>query len=106
MLVRYKWEKNGLKWFSLTPPEQVILLGVCLSLGNLQIKMFITKIFKLRYACWHRLPRKVVSASCLEVLKARLDGVLGSLVWQKGWNWIIFKVPSNLSRSMILLFYD
>jgi len=30
---------------------------------------------------WHRLPREVVDAPSLEVLKARLDGALGNLVW-------------------------
>ena len=29
---------------------------------------------------WHRLPRKVVDAPSLEVLKTRLDGVMGILV--------------------------
>ena len=30
--------------------------------------------------CWNRLPREAVDAQSLEVFKARLDGVLGSLV--------------------------
>ena len=30
--------------------------------------------------CWHRLPREAVDAAALEVLKARLDGTLGSLI--------------------------
>ena len=30
--------------------------------------------------CWNRLPREVVDAPSLEVFKARLDGVLDSLV--------------------------
>jgi len=44
----------------------------------------------------------------LEVLKARLDGALGSLVWwvaalpmTKDWDEVGFKVPSN-PNSMIL----
>jgi len=48
----------------------------------------------------------------LEVLKARLDGALGSLSWwgagvgtELNWNWRIFKIPS-LSHSMILWFHD
>jgi len=32
---------------------------------------------------WPRLPREAVNASSLEVLKARLDGALSSLVWWK-----------------------
>jgi len=31
---------------------------------------------------WHRLPREAVGAPSLEVLKARLDGALGSLSWR------------------------
>ena len=48
-------------------------------------------------------------APSLEVLKARLDGALGSWTgggqpcpWQGGWNWVIFKVPSNPCHSVIL----
>ena len=47
-------------------------------------------------------------APSLEILQARLDRALGSLIWwgaalsiAGGWNWVIFKVPSNLSHSMI-----
>jgi len=43
------------------------------------------------------------------MLKAGLDGTLGSLIWwvaalpmAGGWNWVGFEVPSNPSRSMIL----
>ena len=46
----------------------------------------------------HRLHRGV---PFLKVLRARLDGSLGSLIWwgsasplQGGWNCMIFKVPS------------
>ena len=31
--------------------------------------------------CWNRLPREVVDAPSLDVLKARLDGALVSVVW-------------------------
>jgi len=55
---------------------------------------------------WNILPREAVDAPPLDVLKARLDGALGSLIWQpahsKGWNSMIFSVPSNPSHSMIL----
>jgi len=50
-----------------------------------------------------------VDAPSLEVLKARLIGGLGSMIWwvaalpmAKGWNWVGFKFPSNLSCSVIL----
>ena len=49
----------------------------------------------------------------LEVLKARLDGALGSLGWYEmgrlvalcvvgGWSSMILEVPSNPSHSMVL----
>ena len=39
------------------------------------------KFFTIRAVrCWNRLPREVMNAPSLEVLKARLDGSLGSLV--------------------------
>ena len=56
-----------------------------------------------------QLPREAVDAPSLEVLKARLDGTLGSLSWwvaallmAMGWDCMVFKVPSNLSHFMIL----
>ena len=39
-------------------------------------KFFNTRVVR----CWHRLPREVVDDPSLEVLNARLDGALGSLV--------------------------
>jgi len=55
---------------------------------------------------WHRLPREAADVPSLEGLKARLDGVLGSLrwwaatsSWQEAGNG--FKIPSNLSHSTI-----
>ena len=58
--------------------------------------------------CWDRLPREGVGAPSLEAFKARLDGILGSLIrWVAtltmagGWNYMIFKVLSKLSY-----FYD
>jgi len=53
-----------------------------------------------------QLPRGAVDAPFLEVLKARLHGALGSLIWgmgaspqQGGWNKKICKVPSKRSHS-------
>jgi len=58
---------------------------------------------------WHRLPREAVAAPSLAVFKARMDGALSTLGWWKmslpmarGWNQMIFKVPSNPNHSMIL----
>ena len=56
----------------------------------------------------HRLPRETVGVPSLGAFKARLDGALGILSWfvaalptAGGWNWMIFKVPSNPNHSMI-----
>ena len=39
------------------------------------------KFFTVRVVrCWNRLPREIVDAPSLEVFKARLDGILGSLI--------------------------
>jgi len=53
----------------------------------------------------YRLSKEVVDAPSLEMLKSRLDGALGSLIW-----WVatsppemIFKVSPNLSLSMMIL---
>jgi len=35
--------------------------------------------------CWNRLPREAVDAPSLDMFKARLDGVLGSLVCYQMW---------------------
>jgi len=58
---------------------------------------------------WHRLLREAVGAPSLEALRARLDGVLGSLsCWgaalpmAEGWGCVGFVVSSNSSRSMVL----
>jgi len=52
--------------------------------------------------------REAVGVPSLDALKAKLDGALGSLnCWVAtlpvagGWNKVIFKVPSNLSHSVI-----
>jgi len=69
------------------------------------------KFFTMRVVRhWNRWPREAVAAPSLAVFKARLDGALSNLVWQKvalllwqgGWNQMIFKVPSNPNHSMIL----
>ena len=59
------------------------------------------------------LPKDVVGAPFLEAFRAGLDGTLGNLIWwvatlpmAGGWDWMIFKVLSNLSHSVILWFYD
>jgi len=42
------------------------------------------KFFTMRVVRhWHGLPREAVDAPSLEVLKARLDGAFGNLVWWK-----------------------
>ena len=58
---------------------------------------------------WDRIPREVVGASSLRVLKARLDGALSYLVYWEvpmagGCNRIISEVPSNSNHSLILCY--
>jgi len=64
------------------------------------------KFFNVRVVRpWPRLPRGAVAAPSLAVLKARLDGPLGNLVWWKGslpmqggWNKMVCKVHSVILR--------
>jgi len=72
---------------------------------DLRKKFFTVKVVRP----WHRLPREAVAAPSLAVFKARLDRAGSILIWWKGslpmaggLDWIIFKVPSNSNRSMIL----
>jgi len=51
------------------------------------------------------LSKEAVGAPSLEALKARLNGALGGTVHAGGWNWMIFEVPSNPSRSMTLFWF-
>ena len=60
-------------------------------------------------SCWHRLPREIVDAPSLEAFKARLNGIVGSLIWwvatlnmAGGLELYYLKVPSNLSHSVIV----
>ena len=55
---------------------------------------------------WNRLSRGIVDAPSLELLKARMDKALGTLVGgvhahEWAWNWMVFKVSSNPNFSMI-----
>jgi len=58
--------------------------------------------------CWNRLPREIVDAPSLEAFKARLNGIVGSLIWwvatlnmAGGLELYYLKVPSNPSHSMM-----
>jgi len=70
---------------------------------------FRKKIFSQRMVRhWHRLLREAVDGLSPEAFKARLYGVLGSLIWWVAplltvwtWNWMTFNVPSNPSHSVI-----
>ena len=54
--------------------------GFKLREGRFRLDVRVTFFTKRVVECWNRLPREVVDAPSLEVLKARLDGALGSLV--------------------------
>ena len=62
---------------------------------------------------WNRLPKEAVDAPLLEAFKAKLDVVLGSLVWwlatlhiAGGWNSMIIVDLFNPGHCMILRFYE
>ena len=70
---------------------------------------YISLMFLFVFLPWIKLLREAVDAPAVEVLKAKLDGDLGSLSWwgtallmAGGWNWVGFEVSSKLSHSMIL----
>ena len=63
--------------------------------------------------CWNSCPERLLDAPSLEVIKTRLDGALGRLVWYQiwrlvalpvvgGWNLMILGVLPNPRHSMIL----
>jgi len=59
--------------------------------------------------CWHGLPTEVVGTPFPEVLRARLDGALCSLIWwvaallmAEDWDYVGFKGPVNPSCSILL----
>ena len=56
-----------------------------------------------------QLPIETVGTPSREVLKARLDGALGSLIWWVAavtmtgvWNWVSFKILFNSNHSLLL----
>ena len=72
------------------------------------------KFFTLRAVrCWNSCPERLwMPRPSVEVLKARLDGALGSLGWSEmgrlvalpvvgGWSSVILEVPANPSHSRI-----
>jgi len=57
---------------------------------------------------WNRLPREAVAAPSLACSRPGWMGLgatwcsgRGPCPWQKGWNKMVFKVPSNPNHSMI-----
>lgn len=63
--------------------EEIDFLHVHLHLQTKRFRLdFRQKFFTEKVVrCWKRLLRVLVDAPSLEALKARLDGVLGSLTW-------------------------
>jgi len=58
---------------------------------------------------WNRLPKDVVGALTLKMLKDRLHGILGPDLMggkqptARNWNCMTFKIPSSLSHSVCLM---
>jgi len=80
-----------------------------LKLKESRFKLNARKKFFIQRVVRHRLPREAVGAPSLQMLKARLDGALGSLSWWEvslptagGWNWMVIKVLSNPNCSIFL----
>jgi len=57
---------------------------------------------------WHRLPRGAMDFSSPGSVQDQVGWVFGQpsgrgpFPWQGGWNWMVFRVPSNPSHSVIL----
>ena len=71
---------------------------------DIRKKFFTQSVVKHQY----RFPREFLDVPSLETFKAGLDGILGSLM--SGWqpypqqgsgDYVVFKVPTNISQSMI-----
>ena len=88
--------------------------GLKLRQGRLRLDVR-GKFFAMRVGrCWNSCPERLwMPRPSVEVLKARLDGALGSLGWYEmgrlvalpvegGWSSMILEVPSNPSHSVIL----
>ena len=74
------YKQEGSKLFERVDNSRTTGNGFKLKEGRFRLDVR-GKFFTMRVVrCWHRLPREAVDAPSLEVFKARLDGVLGSLV--------------------------
>ena len=105
----YKQEEDCL--FTQFDSDRIRQNGFKLNEGRFRLAVRKTFFTQRAMKHWHRLLRDVVGLPPLEALKARLDRAPGSLSWwvstspwQGSWNWVISKVPSNLSHSMNLWF--
>jgi len=88
-----------------TLPESTVI-GQVLALNeekfklDISMKIFIQKVVRH----WHRLPREAVGAPSLQVLRATLDGALGSLIWwvatsplqRVGTGWSLKSLPTKI----------
>ena len=74
------YKQEGSKLFERVDNSREMGNGFKMKEGRVRLdvrgKFFTRRVVR----CWNRLPREVVDALSLEVFKARLDGVLGSLV--------------------------
>ena len=74
------YRKDGEGLFTRACSDRTRGNGLKLKEGRFRLDVW-KKFFPVRVVRhWNRLPREVVDAPSLEVLKARLDGALGNLV--------------------------
>ena len=58
--------------------------------------------FSLRVVrCWNKLPIEAVDAPSLKVLKTRLNGALGSLVWYQIWRLVALPVAGGWNLMIL-----
>ena len=103
----YKQEEDRL--FAWSVRDRTKGNGFKLKMGRFRLDIRIKILTQRVVRHWNRLPREA-DGPFLEVFKDRLDGTLGSLIWQvetlptaRGWNCTIFKI---LSKQDILGIYD
>ena len=79
---RELYKQEGDQHFSMSDSDRTRGNGFKIKEGRIRLdvrkKFFTQRVVRH----WRRVPREAVDAPSLEALKARLDGILESLIWQ------------------------